>query len=395
MRPNSARILARLGACLLALGPVSFAVGQQPSPTVAAFRESARDLGERLRLSVDAMPAELYGFHPAPTLPSFSQLVQELAFDTESLCTRVAGARAFLDPAPAVVTKDSLSARVTAAFEGCDRVLAALTDVRLSDSIPGTMLRKCCVPVTRARAMTWTTTYWADVYAQLAMYLRLNGRVPPEVCRKEGLQWNLNYGCDSGFGMCKPVGASQRGLRIFLADSGYSVRSDGGGPYATGGAGTSLVASNNGFNTGRSIVIDLDHPVAGDIGVPHGVVTERRNWEFEAQWYTDPDFVQHSTTGIPIGATVAAEQIEVNFLLNGEPYMLQFGPQPGGHCFSDGTAIYGAQTSRGTIRRESEVRWVVDLPPGSIGRLFNRHLGDPNAVNKGLYYASLHFVVEK
>jgi hypothetical protein len=37
----------------------------------------------------------------------------------------------------------------------------------------------------------------------------------------------------------------------------------------------------------------------------------------------------------------------------------------------------------------------MDLPPGSVGRLFDIHLLEPNAVNKGLYHVSLHYVIER
>ncbi len=98
---------------------------------------------------------------------------------------------------------------------------------------------------------------------------------------------------------------------------------------------------------------------------------------------------------IPIGTTVKTPQLDVGFRINGRAHVLQMGPQPFGHCYSDGTAIHGNGTTQGTIWREAEDKWIVDLPAGSIGRLFDNHLGDPNAVNLGLYFVSLHFVVGK
>jgi len=153
--------------------------------------------------------------------------------------------------------------------------------------------------------------------------------------------------------------------------------------------------------------VDLNHPVPGGGGVLRGVIVEDGVWhgnilpgsqlfsEIVAQWFTDPDFTQHSLLDIPVGTTVNAEQIDLDFHIQGVHHVLQMGPQPVGHCFSDGTAIHGRGTSRGTITRTTVGRWVVDLPNGSIGRLFDDHIADKFAVDRGLYFVSLHFVLER
>jgi hypothetical protein len=55
----------------------------------------------------------------------------------------------------------------------------------------------------------------------------------------------------------------------------------------------------------------------------------------------------------------------------------------------------GDGTTRATIHRVTATEWVVDLPPGSVGRLFDIHLSASNAINKGLYYVSLHYIVKQ
>ena len=102
-----------------------------------------------------------------------------------------------------------------------------------------------------------------------------------------------------------------------------------------------------------------------------------------------------SIRDIPIGTTVFAAQTDVEFAINGVQHSLQMGPQPEGHCYADPTAIHGAGTTRSTIMRADSTTWIVDLPPGSIARLFDVHLGYSNAINKGLYYLSLRFVMQK
>ena len=100
----------------------------------------------------------------------------------------------------------------------------------------------------------------------------------------------------------------------------------------------------------RSINIDLSRPVPGDIGVPLGVIVQSGDTELGAQWYTEHDssattFLSHPVTEIPVGTTVPARQIDVAFQIDGATHVLQMGPQPYGHCYSDGTAIYGTGTA--------------------------------------------------
>jgi len=103
----------------------------------------------------------------------------------------------------------------------------------------------------------------------------------------------------------------------------------------------------------------------------------------------------HSTLEIAVGAKVDAAQTDVAFYVNGVHHVLQMGPQPFNHCFSDPPAIHGEGTSKGTILRADSTRWIVDLPPGSLGRLFDLSRGASRAVDKGLYNVSMHFVIEK
>ena len=56
-----------------------------------------------------------------------------------------------------------------------------MEDSRLGDSIPFFGGRK----VTRAAAMLALADDWADHYSQVAIYLRLNGLLPPTAKKKE------------------------------------------------------------------------------------------------------------------------------------------------------------------------------------------------------------------
>jgi len=71
--------------------------------------------------------------------------------------------------------REALLARLRETFAFCDQALAPLTDANLAEQLPFFGGRK----MSRAAIMTLTTVDWADHYSQSAIYLRLNGLLPP------------------------------------------------------------------------------------------------------------------------------------------------------------------------------------------------------------------------
>jgi hypothetical protein len=201
-----------------------------------------------------------------------------------------------------------------------------------------------------------------------------------------------------------------------MTDSGYSVSSDGLGPYRSGSSNVRVLSGGvdgafllDGTSRGasRSFMVDLNNPVPGDIGIPLGMIKADGVWPGSfvpagANYrlhifflYMNADSTEF-TGDIPVGTTVPASTIGLNFYVNGLHHVLQVGPFPwGGLCMAGGTAIYGQGTTVGTISRPTATTWIVDLPAGSVGRLFDNHREDKYAVNRGLYHVSLHFVLQQ
>src|SRR5262249_9413996 len=136
----------------------------------------------------------------------------------------------------------------------------------------------------------------------------------------------------------------------------------------------------------------LNNPVPGAGGTPLGIISDGEDVFIETQWYTSNN-ARQNLHNIPIGQTVAADQIDVPVHINGHYHILQMGPQPYGHCISAPTAVFGTGTSAGTITRLTATKWAVDLSPGSVGRLFDLYNTDQYAVDKGLYYTELHYEI--
>jgi hypothetical protein len=106
---------------------------------------------------------------------SFAMIVQHLSEGNDDLCGLVAGKTA---PARTTVdttaSKAALVARLKETFAFCTTAVATLTDSHLGEPIPwGNGTRP------RAEAVLATTLDWADHYSQMAIYLRLNGILPP------------------------------------------------------------------------------------------------------------------------------------------------------------------------------------------------------------------------
>jgi hypothetical protein len=143
----------------------------------------------------------------------------------------------------------------------------------------------------------------------------------------------------------------------------------------------------------RAILIDLDHPVVAGGGRRLGTVRADNNVVVIAQQQVGADNRLRLMSDIAVGKSVPAPLISIEFPIDGVVHLLQAGPQPVGHCFSDGTAIHGNGTSAGTITRADSSSWVIELPPGSIARLFDVRNQYPHAIDKGLYFVSLKLTI--
>ena len=206
---------------------------------------------------------------------------------------------------------------------------------------------------------------------------------------------------------CTFPDTSSSGGPTRVSDWVDGLSSDGRGPYVQGadGIGNSSVSNaavlqifyrNDGSTKKpRSYTVNLDNPVSGGGGVPLGHITDvsGKGIGLQTQWSMVGDAVRNFRE-IEIGQTVTAAQMNVSFHINERKHILQMGPQPNGKCHNGGvTLVSGIGTSSGTIHRVSKTKWVVDLPAGSMGRLFDISDGTDKAINKGLYYFRLHYEI--
>lgn len=145
------------------------------APVADAFRAGYKRVAKRLILAAQEMPATKYAYKPTKAQMTFGEVVAHLADDNDDICSLVGGM-----PAPtrttmaATDTKAHLVARLEETFAFCDQALAALDDTRL-----GEQLSSGGETESRALVMIDAVAHWSDHYSQAAIYLRLNGLLPP------------------------------------------------------------------------------------------------------------------------------------------------------------------------------------------------------------------------
>lgn len=150
-------------------------VASAQSPVADAFRHFEASEAKNLIAAAEEFPANKYSYKPTPAQMSFGDIVAHLSGGNDALCGTIAGTkaptRAKLAAKP---TKAELVARLKETFEFCNTSLASLDDSKLNES-----MSVFGMTMTRAGVMTLTTGDWADHYSQSAIYMRLNGMLPP------------------------------------------------------------------------------------------------------------------------------------------------------------------------------------------------------------------------
>jgi len=168
-----------LGTTLLAVCTLSLTVvvAQGQNPVSNGIRAMAQRQTKNIVDAAEEMPADKYAYKPTPAQMSYGDVVAHLIKEGNNyLCSAASGMKQpDVDKFTGADPKDKLVAGLKASFKFCETALAGIQDAQLSDSIDFFGGRK----VTKAVAGLITVADWADHYSQMAIYLRLNGLLPP------------------------------------------------------------------------------------------------------------------------------------------------------------------------------------------------------------------------
>jgi uncharacterized damage-inducible protein DinB len=150
-------------------------LGTVTNPVSAAVKTQLPRFAKNMVAAAESMPAEKYGFKPSPEMNSFGHVVMHIAQSNNGLCSKISGT-----PAPEVKiadtdSKETLVGALKASFDYCGTALEKVDDSKLGEQ----MILFGNRPFSRAAVLIVLSDDWYDHYGAQAIYLRLNGILPP------------------------------------------------------------------------------------------------------------------------------------------------------------------------------------------------------------------------
>jgi uncharacterized damage-inducible protein DinB len=152
-------------------------LAQDKNPVTSVVKQILPRQQKNLVAAVEEMPADKFGYKPTEQQMTFGHLVLHIIESNNYLCSHIGDLPEAKPPVPLKESdgKDKLVAALQASFDFCTTALAKVDDSKLGDEVELFGGRKG----SRAFALIALTNDWADHYSSAAMYLRLNGLLPP------------------------------------------------------------------------------------------------------------------------------------------------------------------------------------------------------------------------
>jgi hypothetical protein len=170
-------MLTFLAVALSPLGvPAQQAAAPEANPISNYTRKILDSESKNLLAAAAEMPADKYTYQPTPAQMTFGHMIMHIANTNNFLCAKISGM-----PAPTgekladTDSKDKLVAGLKASFDFCTSALAKVDDSNLGEVLPLFGTRTA----SRGGTMIMLTDDFYDHYSMAAIYLRLNGLVPP------------------------------------------------------------------------------------------------------------------------------------------------------------------------------------------------------------------------
>ena len=173
--------MKRFLVCAIVAACMPLAAGAQASnPVSDTVKKIVAQRAKILTAAAEEMPADKYNFKPTPAQMTFAHLIMHLQGSNFGLCSAISGTKPAERPTVSDTDgKDKLVAALKASFDFCNDALAKIDDSKLGESVP---FFRGSQP--RAAVMITLTNDLFDHYSQAAMYLRLNGLLPPTAQRQ-------------------------------------------------------------------------------------------------------------------------------------------------------------------------------------------------------------------
>jgi DinB superfamily len=158
-----------------ASAPASQNAAPVANPISSTVKAQLERFDKNMVAAAESMPAEKYSFKPSPEMNSFGHVVMHIAQSNAFLCGKISGSAAPETKLTDADGKDKLVAALKSSFEFCEAALSHVDDSNLGAPLVLFGNR----PSSRGAALVALSDGWNDHYGAEAIYLRLNGILPP------------------------------------------------------------------------------------------------------------------------------------------------------------------------------------------------------------------------
>jgi hypothetical protein len=148
---------------------------QTKNPVTSVVKDGLAGRQKNIVAAIEEMPADKFGFKPTPEQETFGHLALHIIQSNNYFCSTAAGIAEPKSDAKDTDGKDKLLAGVKDSFAFCATALDKVDDSKLGDPIKDYAGHD----QPRAWALIAFASSCADHYGAVAMYLRLNGLLPP------------------------------------------------------------------------------------------------------------------------------------------------------------------------------------------------------------------------
>jgi uncharacterized damage-inducible protein DinB len=172
--------------CVVFVLGLSVAVFAQDdkNPVTDTVKHQMERSSKNLIGAAEEMPPDKYNYKPTEQQMTFGHLVGHIAEANRFFCGKLSDASNTTpdekEEGKPTESKDKLVADLKASFDYCSTALSKVDDSKLAQPVTLFGGRKS----NKAGALIGLSNNWADHYSAAAMYLRLNGLLPPSAQKK-------------------------------------------------------------------------------------------------------------------------------------------------------------------------------------------------------------------
>lgn len=171
--------------CFVLLASAAALAQAAPSanPVTDTVRQRLTRQSKILVATAEAMPADKYEYKPTKDNMTFGHLMGHIIEANNFVCSKIGGSEHKSD-VKETDGKDKIVAAMKDSMDFCTKVMADAKDSQLGDEVEMFGGRKA----PKAAAVIELPVDWADHYGAAALYLRLNGILPPTAVMRQQQQ---------------------------------------------------------------------------------------------------------------------------------------------------------------------------------------------------------------